>query len=370
MNTDPFESQKAVQAAVDALRRGDKVKAQELAHIATMVAPDSETPWLILAALTSPAESLGYIQQALQINPNSKAALQAKRWALQKLHAQAPIPPEYQPPVPPAFQPYEESTSQEIEPSPEQPHSERDAFLDRLEKQQEEPEGVSELQGQTGAQAEPVFESAPPTFNEFRPAAPEIEEPQTEEETKQGKIPSFAQARTFWMVLIGLLVVSLVAGIIILRPFFSGQFAGSLAGNKCIASLMIGSKSYEVRTVVPKSDGSFLPPANRTGVIYWVEGTDTNLVFALGTTADNLVLAPAVTPGNVITLVWPNCNTARFTIIELKPDQPFKLSMVDLTMARISIFIPSVRENKGYLVNGELMDQSVSALASPSPAAP
>ncbi len=366
MNTDPDEARNSIQAAVAALRRGDKVEAQRLAQLATRLAPDSETPWLILAALATPAESLGYIQEALQINPNSKSALQAKRWALDKLHAQAPVPPAFQapePPVPPAFQPQEPPA---VEPT--QPHEE---FFEAIQTPAEHPKAETEMiSDESRLEAEPPFETTPSSFSDLRPTEPVYEETQTEEEIKQGKIPSFSQARTFWIVLLGVLVVSIIAGIIIIQPLLSGQFGNSAAGDQCIASLMIGPLSYEVRTVVPNSEGRFTPPTNHPKNIYWVAGTETNLVFALGSSADNLVLAPAVTPGNLITLVWPNCNTARFKIKELKPDQPFKLDQVDLTLAQISIFIPSATATKGYLVIGELVEETINSLSTPDSGQP
>ncbi len=388
MNTDPDEARNAVQSAVAALRRGDKVEAQRLALLATRLAPDSETPWLILAALAGPAESLGYIQKALQINPNSKPALQAKKWALEKLLAQAPAPPAFQPaeePVPPAFQPPEESVPPAFQPPeesippafrPEEPpetesFQSHEAFFTGTEAPPEQPEDAAELiPAESALESGSSFEASPASFSNLRSPEPVYQATQSEEEIKQGKIPSFSQARTFWLVLLGLLIVSIIAGIIIIQPLLSGQFGNSPGGNKCIASLMIGPKSYEVRTVVANSEGRFYPPTNRPKNIYWVAGTDTNLVFALGSSVDNLVLAPLVTPGNLITLVWPNCNTARFQIKELKPDQPFKLGQVDLTLAQISIFIPSATATKGYLVIGELLEETINSLGTPDSAQP
>jgi hypothetical protein len=90
MTTDPAESSTILQSAVEALKRGDKVAAQNLAQQAASLAPETEAPWLILAALASPDESLDYVRKALQINPDSRAANQALDWVLKRLPVRPP----------------------------------------------------------------------------------------------------------------------------------------------------------------------------------------------------------------------------------------------------------------------------------------
>ena len=44
----------------------------------------NEEPWLVLAAVASPKASINYLQEALQINPNSERAHKGMRWALSR----------------------------------------------------------------------------------------------------------------------------------------------------------------------------------------------------------------------------------------------------------------------------------------------
>jgi hypothetical protein len=75
----------AIHAALSALKRGDKVNAERLALRAASYNPDSEAPWLILASLSSPEESLAYVKKALQINPESIRVQQAMEWVRGRL---------------------------------------------------------------------------------------------------------------------------------------------------------------------------------------------------------------------------------------------------------------------------------------------
>jgi len=66
--------QQAVTHALKAREAGDVVTARRWAGYAARLAPDQETPWLILGAISKPRASLAYYQQALNINPNNRIA--------------------------------------------------------------------------------------------------------------------------------------------------------------------------------------------------------------------------------------------------------------------------------------------------------
>jgi lipoprotein-anchoring transpeptidase ErfK/SrfK len=81
----------AIQAARQALRRGDAPQARHWAEMAAKFAPQREEPWLILAAVAEPNESVGFARKALQINPDSGRGLKAMAWALRRL-SDSPMP--------------------------------------------------------------------------------------------------------------------------------------------------------------------------------------------------------------------------------------------------------------------------------------
>jgi len=85
MNERFIESRKAIANARVALKRGAMTEARQWAERAAELSPQSEDPWLILAAVVSPRESVEYIRKALELNPNSPRAQKGMEWALQKL---------------------------------------------------------------------------------------------------------------------------------------------------------------------------------------------------------------------------------------------------------------------------------------------
>jgi lipoprotein-anchoring transpeptidase ErfK/SrfK len=85
MNERFIESRKAIANAREALKNGAMTEARQWAERAAELAPQSEDPWLILAAVVSPKESVKYIRKALEANPNSPRAKKGMEWAMQRL---------------------------------------------------------------------------------------------------------------------------------------------------------------------------------------------------------------------------------------------------------------------------------------------
>ena len=74
--------------AREALKQGRKKEARHLAQKVVRLAPEKEAAWLLLAATSTPQASIGYLKQALKINPDSKRAKQGLRWAAKRLKSE------------------------------------------------------------------------------------------------------------------------------------------------------------------------------------------------------------------------------------------------------------------------------------------
>jgi lipoprotein-anchoring transpeptidase ErfK/SrfK len=81
----PQEARRALQAARQALLRGDRGEARRMARLAARLSPRWDAPWLILAAVSEPRAGLAYAVRALEINPGSQAARGAIRWLIKRL---------------------------------------------------------------------------------------------------------------------------------------------------------------------------------------------------------------------------------------------------------------------------------------------
>jgi lipoprotein-anchoring transpeptidase ErfK/SrfK len=79
------EARYAIEQAREALSRNDRGEARRFAEHAASLMPQSEDPWLILAAVASPQTSINYLKKALDLNPNSPRAHKAMGWAMRRL---------------------------------------------------------------------------------------------------------------------------------------------------------------------------------------------------------------------------------------------------------------------------------------------
>jgi lipoprotein-anchoring transpeptidase ErfK/SrfK len=80
-----IKSRQIIDQARTALQNGDRAQARRLAEEAARLTPQSEDPWLILAAVASPRASVDYLNKALAINPESPRALKGMEWATKRL---------------------------------------------------------------------------------------------------------------------------------------------------------------------------------------------------------------------------------------------------------------------------------------------
>ncbi len=78
------QSREAVAHAQEALRNGATEEAREWAERAAQLMPQSEEPWLVLARVSSPSESVDYVRKALSLNPNSARAKKGLDWAMKR----------------------------------------------------------------------------------------------------------------------------------------------------------------------------------------------------------------------------------------------------------------------------------------------
>jgi hypothetical protein len=88
MTPNQLAALQAVRQAQQAFRHGDKSAARHLAEQALRLAPELEEPWLMMASLANPRACVGYLEQALKINPNSERARKGMHWAAKRLRAE------------------------------------------------------------------------------------------------------------------------------------------------------------------------------------------------------------------------------------------------------------------------------------------
>jgi len=83
--TETSKARQYVQKAYQALQAGKKAEARQYAQEALRLNPNLEVSYMILAAMSTPAQAIVYLEKALEINPNNQYARSGIDWALSRM---------------------------------------------------------------------------------------------------------------------------------------------------------------------------------------------------------------------------------------------------------------------------------------------
>ena len=248
MTTEAKDPQFIIKQAYQALKQNDKATAERLAWRAVKLAPELETPWLILATLADPDKSIEYVQKALQINPESRLAQEAFRWALGRRRTipQQPIEkpqPEPAKPAPAAVAPTKPQTrplkvppAQRVEPV-------------RWEKPTQWVKPAREVKPVRGLKPARGKKRRPFEFKRF----------------------------IILLIAIDLILIGLVVTLILLKPKLTGAQQSSLKTGDAIPAMTLGGQSCPNYALQPESDGTWAVPPQWPGSVYWTCDSTENI---------------------------------------------------------------------------------------------
>jgi hypothetical protein len=312
MAPDPDEVQILLQDALAALKVGDKNTAHNLAERAAFLAPESEAPWLILAAVASPEESLTYVKKALQINPESKSAQQALEWTLKRQSDRSPAS-ETKPSREQAHPPISPAVPVETMPEPEPP-------------------------------SKPIHPpTGPVSLTDILPRAAPSSPP-----AMQRKKLSLSRTHIFILSALGLVVIALFVFVLALGSGSLVHFQQSISEllnpiptPQCIQPVLkIGGAQLPIKSIARAADGSLPIPAQPENA-FWVEGTNINYVFVLSPTPNNNTLSTDIKTGANITISWADCTTEEYVVNTIDSQVPIDSSLFDQSHGGVTIVQPT-----------------------------
>lgn len=126
------------------------------------------------------------------------------------------------------------------------------------------------------------------------------------------------------------------------------------------STLKIGAAAYEIETIRPEADGSWDIPANKPATAYWMEGTNTNQVFALAPTEDNLALVSSLQNGDPIVVSWENCNASTYNLSAIETTVPENAVLLDQSVSQVTIFVRT-DSSSGFVLTGALSGETINA---------
>lgn len=133
-------------------------------------------------------------------------------------------------------------------------------------------------------------------------------------------------------------------------------------------TLTIGATIFQVQTIDPAPDGSLTLPPGAAGVAYWVRGTDTNRVFVLGSTPENMAVLSSLSAGSEATVKSANCDSSTHALAAPEPGFFNVSSLPDQSVEGLSIFFQTDASGNGYFFSGDLTGEEINVFNLPSAA--
>jgi hypothetical protein len=132
-------------------------------------------------------------------------------------------------------------------------------------------------------------------------------------------------------------------------------------------TLVLGATTLQIQTINPVADGPLSVPPDTSDIAYWVEGTDTNYVFVLSPTPNNLGLQTVLKIGDLVTIYLANCNVISFAVSAIEPKQLSDPTLLDQSISGMSLFVQTDSSGAGFVVKGEIPEETISVLDTPRP---
>ena len=132
-------------------------------------------------------------------------------------------------------------------------------------------------------------------------------------------------------------------------------------------TLLLGSSTFQIETIQPTADGSLAVPSDTSGIAYWVEGTNTNYVFVLSPTPENLSIMSTITVGSTAKATWQNCISTMYNLSGPQQGSLNDSILLDQSADGITLFFQTDSSGNGFVFKGMLADENFSVMDTPRP---
>jgi len=133
-----------------------------------------------------------------------------------------------------------------------------------------------------------------------------------------------------------------------------------------LPTLVLGATTLQIQRIDPVADGSLSVPPDTTGIAYWVEGTDTNVVLVLSSTAENQALLSSLAAGSSAKVTLTNCNSTTYNLVAAEQSPASVSTLLDQSVSGITIFVQSDPSTASLVVRGELTEEQFSTINTPA----
>jgi len=133
------------------------------------------------------------------------------------------------------------------------------------------------------------------------------------------------------------------------------------------STLLLGSSAFQIETLQPGADGTLAVPSDKSGIAYWVEGTNSNYTFVLSPTPENLATMSTLTAGSTAKVTWSDCNSTSYSLAAPQQGSFNSAALPDQSVDGITVFFQTDPSGASFVFTGELTEEQISTFNTPVP---
>lgn len=133
------------------------------------------------------------------------------------------------------------------------------------------------------------------------------------------------------------------------------------------STLLLGSSAFQIETIQAGADGTLAVPSDKSGMAYWVDGTNSNYTFVLSPTPENLATMSTLTAGSTAKVTWSDCNSTSYSLSAPQQGSFNSAALPDQSVDGITVFFQTDPSGASFVFTGELTEAQISTFNTPVP---
>ncbi len=124
-------------------------------------------------------------------------------------------------------------------------------------------------------------------------------------------------------------------------------------------TLVLGTTTFQIQNLTPSADGSLNVPADTSGIAYWIQVSNSNPVFVLSPTPQNITVMSSISIGSAATVTWVDCSSATYSLSAAQAGALDGSAFAAQSIESITVFFPTTSSGAGFVFKGKRITEPV-----------
>src|SRR6266498_5974383 len=132
-------------------------------------------------------------------------------------------------------------------------------------------------------------------------------------------------------------------------------------------TLVLGTTTFQIQNLTPSADGSLSVPADTSGIAYWIQVSNSNPVFVLSPTPQNITAMSTISVGSAANVTWADCSSGTYSLSAPQSGSLDGSAFSGQSKEEITVFFPTASSGAGFVFKGKRTEEPIIAINLPTP---